>query len=441
MRKRYLYLPLTIIISYFLSISISSCEKASIVIGTDFIANTPTNIAYVDTLTTQISTVYVDSFITSAPAALLIGDYTDAYFGVVSSRSFMQFGLPASSTIIPSGSIYDSTEIILRFNNKYYYGDTSKPFTINVNQLADPITLQPNQPVFYNIDSFSYNPATIVLGSTQLPNIRPAVIDTLSITLNGDSTGKDLFNKFVTGAPEIQNNPAFLNYFKGLAISGSGSNSMVGAFKDSIEMRLHYHTPGGNNYTYLSFNMTNPINQFNNIRVNRTGTAIASLSATNKILPSSVTGNAGYLQYTTGSMVKISFPFLRNILTLPNFVKIIKAQLLVKPVKNSFSLTYALPPQLILAQTDITNAIGTTIPGTGNLYIDQLQGFGTSYTYDLTRYFQQLIQIPDDNNVYGYGLLLLPPNETAILNRLVVGDIRQSQNYATEVQIYYAAVQ
>jgi hypothetical protein len=445
MRKRYLYLTLTIILSYLLSISITSCEKATINLGSDFVTNSPTTLVYVDSLTTHISTVYVDSFVTSAPVALLIGNYVDPFFGAVSCRSFMQVGLPITGpTSIPPGSVYDSTEVVLKFNKTYCYGDTTKPYTITVNQLASPVTLPPIQTFFYNKDSLAYNPIPIVLGSTQLSGVRPSIIDTVAITLNGDSTGINLYNKYVTGAIEIQTSPQFLNYFKGLAISGNSSNSFVGGFNDTVEMRLHYHTPGiANTYTYLSFKMVNPVNEFNNITINRAGTAIAGLNATNRELPSSATGNAGYDQYTTGTMVKISFPYLRNLLELTNFVKIVKATLLVKPVRNSFSQIYPLPPQLTLAQTDANNGIGSDIPGgqTGNLFIDGLAGFGTAYTYDLTSYLQNLILIENNNNSDGYGLLLLPPDQTSILNRVVVGDIMQTQNYTTEVQIYYAAVQ
>jgi hypothetical protein len=66
---------------------------------------------------------------------------------------------------------------------------------------------------------------------------------------------------------------------------------------------------------------------------------------------------------------------------------------------------------------------------------------GTAYTYDLTAYLQNLMPLSGNNDSYGYGLLLLPPNQTSILNRIVVGDMTQPQNYTTEVQIYYAAVQ
>jgi len=373
---------------------------------------------------------------------LLIGNYTDPFFGAVSCRSFVQVGLATGT--IPTGSVYDSTEVVLRYNKTYCYGDTTKPYTITVNQLASPVALPPNQIYFYNKDSLAYNPTPAVLGSTQLPSLRPSVIDTLAITLNGDSTGINLFNQYVTGGVAVQNQPQFLNYFKGFAISGSNGNSFVGGFNDTVEMRLHYHTPGiANTYTYLSFKMVNPLNEFNNITVNRTGTAIAALSITNNVLPSSATGNAGYGQYITSSMVKISFPYLQNLQLLPNFVKIIKATLLVKPVRNSFSLIYPLPPQLVLAQTDANNGIGSDIPGgqTGNLFIDGLTGMGTAYTYDLTAYLQNLMPLSGNNDSYGYGLLLLPPNQTSILNRIVVGDMTQPQNYTTEVQIYYAAVQ
>lgn len=445
LRKRYLYLPLTIILSYLLSITTSSCEKATIILGSDFSPNTPTTLAFVDTSTVHISTVYVDSFITSEPSALLIGNYIDPLFGAISCRSFMQFGLPATPTMIPIGSVYDSTEIIVRFNKKYFYGDSTKPFTVRVNQLAAPITLQPSQPFFYNIDSCLYNPATAVLGSTTIYSLRPSVLDSISINLNGDSTGRDLFNKFVTGAPEIINEANFLNYFKGVAISGSSSNGMIGGFSDTVEMRLHYRAPGGSQYTYVSFNIYSPVTQFNNITVNRTGTAIAGLNSVTKELPSSATNNAGYDQFLTGSMVKLSFPYLRNLLLLPNFVKIVKAVLLIKPVPRTYQGIYVLPPQLQLAQTNSTNTIGAYLPGnpTGDLFIDYLNGTGTAYSYDITGYLQNLIAIPDnsDNAINGYGLLALAPTPTNVVNRIAIGDIQQTQNYSTQVQIYYAAVQ
>lgn len=435
MRKRYLYLSLTLFLSYLLSISVSSCEKATINIGSDFVTNSPTTLVYTDTVTTHIATIYVDSFVTSAPNTLLVGNYVDPEFGSVASRSFVQLGLPANA-IIPPGSVYDSIEIVLKFK-KSYYGDTTRPYTVTINQLSAPIVLPPTQSSFYNKDSCSYDPT--VLGSTQLPNIRPATLDTIAITLRGDSIGRDLFTKFTTGAPEIQNNGLFVNYFKGLMISGNSSNSLVTNLGDSVEMRLHYHTPGITaTYTYLAFDMINQPYEFNNIMINRTGSAIASLGPTNKELASSSTGNAGYGQYVTGSMVKISFPYLRNVLQLPNYIKIVKAILLVKPVKNSFSQLYQLPTEMTLSATDGLNQIGQLV-SEGSLFTDGLTGSGTGYTYDVTNYLLQQIQVPDNSS--NYGLLLLPTNETQVFNRIVVGDARQPLNYTTEVQIYYAAVQ
>ncbi|MEO5890750.1 MAG: DUF4270 family protein [Ferruginibacter sp.] len=435
---RYLICMLLAMAACFL---LNSCKKVDVDLGTDFVDNSTTNLVLVDSTTVEISTIYVDSFVTSGTGSVLVGKYKDPAFGNIGSTSFVQLGVPTGFTI-PNGAIFDSLELILSLN-KTFYGDTLSPYTITVHQLTTPVKLPGEQYAFYNVNKVDYNSAA--LGSTSLM-LRPGSMDTISIPMSR-SLGKELFDKMFNSDAIVTNNDLFIEYFKGLALASGSSNNLMMGFKDTMILRLHYRDPGVvTTDAHVDFPINNASNQFNNISTDRTGTAIAALGPSNRQIFSSQSQNAGFSQYISGAMVKIRFPYLRDLLTLSNFVKLIRADLVVKPVRNSFT-DYALPPLLRLSQTDQYNVLGTDLSAYssaeaataiqyGNLSIDNLYGTQTAYTYDITTYLQAQIARTDINK---NGLLLLPPNPTQIFNRVLVGD-KLNKESQSEVKIYYATV-
>lgn len=430
------------ILSLLYCVTMLSCKKVTVDLGSDFVDNSTTNIAYVDSLTLEISTNYVDSFATSATGAILAGNFSDPMVGRIAATSFIQLGTPAAFSI-PNGAIFDSLEVILKFN-KNYYGDTLTPYTVAIHQLNVPIKLAGEQSEFYNTNSVAYN--TTALGHTQLL-IRPAVTDTISVKLAA-SMGQELFNKMVSSDDQVLNLTQFTDYFRGLAITGDASNNLLMAFKDSMTMRLHYRNPGViNTDATIDFSINTNTNQFNHITNDRKGTPLASLGAGNKQLLSAQTQNAVYGQYLGGAMIKIRFPYLTNLLQLNDFVKIIRADLILKPEKNSFTGYYTLPPSLRLATTDQFNypltdltayssSTGSTSVQYGDLVIDKLYGTETAYTYDITNYLLDEIAKTDINK---NGLLLLPPDPTQSFSRVIIGDGLNSGG-KSQVKIYYATV-
>ncbi len=438
------FIPVSIIL-LILAAAVNSCVKNSIDLGENFVSNSITQINYVDTSTIEMSTVYIDSFVTSGNGTLFTGFYKDPQFGEVNAESYARFDLPPSFNI-PDGATFDSIEVILK-PKKGYYGDTTVPYSIAVSQLSSSISFPQNQFVFYNINNWPYNADSWAAKSFYY---MPASTDTISIRLP-DAVGQDLFYKLYTHAGEVSSNPLFNDYFKGLAFtpSGTGNKLMIG-FNDSVTMRLHYKEPAViNQEVYLDFKIS-PLNYgFSHITIDRSGTPIASLSPYNDQIFSNQTGNVSFSQFITASMVKIRFPYLRSLLNLPNFVKIISAQLVVKPVANSYLYPFPLPPLLQLAMTDQYNQPGapllnpTTstsqapVPQYGNLFIDDLYGTGTQYIYDVTSYLQALIQIQQNNQ---NGLLAIPPNPGTIFNRVVIGDGKNLPNQ-TKLRVYYASVQ
>jgi hypothetical protein len=441
-RPRYVTIFLLPACLLFTAFFISSCEKQDITFGSGFIDNTITNLVLVDTVTVDVATVYVDSFVTSSTHAILAGKYQDEKFGTIASQSFVQLGLPANTTYdIPNGSVFDSLEIILKLD-KSFYGDTLVPYKLAVHQLSQQLAYSTAQYSFFNNNSWPYS--NTILGSSEMV-IAPSTRDTLAIKLS-PALGQELFDKLQNKTVEVQTVDQFVNYFKGLAFVGGAGNNCIIGFKDSLTMRLHYKKPGVfSENAVIDFGINQINYQFNNITTDRSGTAIATLGPSNKQLASSATGNAGYSQYISGAVTRLSFPYLKNIYQLPDFLKIVKAELEIKPVQNSFLNYYGLPPTLRLSATDQTNLLGTdltTIIGSsavvqyGNLYIDNLYGTSTGYTYDITSYLQALLPNTEASK---NGLLVLPPNATVIFNRLLIANAANGAN-KTQVKIYYAAV-
>jgi len=437
--QKNIYKPVAVIL---MSCSVFiSCKKAGIQFGSSFLDNTHTQIVQVDTLTVDASTVSVDSFITNDLATGLTGSYNDPYFGVVTAKSFMEIGPPAYSDTFQN-TVFDSLELVL-FLNKSYYGDTSKPVTVNIYRLSENIKYASSTSL-YNNSSFSYYSNAIGEKTFML---RPNVDDSISIPLSED-IGAAWMSMLASGDIRIKTDADFENYFKGICIASSGGDAVFG-FKDSISVRLHFKQkelyPAGK---HVDFTLLNRPYQFNNISINRTGTAINNIGTSVKEISSAETNNTAYIQYITGTMAKLRFPYLKDVLQLPGYTGIISAELRVKPVKASFNNLYPLPDALRLVTTDSHNEFGVNITSTdatgvsvvqsGSLQIDELYGISTWYSYDVTAYIKDLLSVTQNNK---YGLLVCPMSEemAIVFNRALIGSSKNSSG--AQLIIYYLSVQ
>lgn len=418
---------------------IVSCDKAYVGFGSDFIDESATNVVYFDTATVDVSSVYVDSFSTTSNSSLFCGDVVDPDFGAIKANSFFSLDVPPATTI-PSGSVYDSAQLILNLNGKYY-GDTTSVYSIQAHKLDQELNFPSGQTAFYNTSSVAYSAA--VSGSVQRV-VSPNASDTIALKID-NAIGQDLFNKLASYAPQISGVDLFSDYFKGLAITGDGTNKLILGFDDTIRLRIFYDVPGVfTTRQYIDFGIYRNSKQFYNVLVNRSGTALAGISNSNRQIPSSLTGNKSYGQYITGSLIKIRFPYLRNLLQVPDYVKILKAELVVRPDRNSFNNIYGLPSIAYLADVDQNNTIGNYLSATnsaggteiqnGNLYVDHVYGLETAYTFDVTTYIQQQIEVSQNNS---NGLVLLP-SEFTIFDRFVIGNGQNSQN-KIELKLYYVS--
>jgi hypothetical protein len=73
--------------------------------------------------------------------------------------------------------------------------------------------------------------------------------------------------------------------------------------------------------------------------------------------------------------------------------------------------------------------------GTATLFVDNIFGENTGYTFDITSFLQQQIRL---NAVQQDGLLIYAPSASAF-NRIITGD-RDAGKSRIQVKIYYVVV-
>ncbi|MDR3713013.1 MAG: DUF4270 family protein [Puia sp.] len=435
------------------------CQKEpTITFGNSFVQNNSNAlVVVVDTLSVNLSTVLVDSIASAGTGTALVGSYLDNQFGVVNSKSFFQVA-PASIPALTINSDYDSIALIMRINHNYY-GDTTRPVSYKVNQLTSQILLPYLQSTFFTNSSFPVDPT--MLGSVSNLVVTPTAgytslfeNDTIRIKMS-DALGQRLFTMLRNQSDTVKINSTFLQFFKGLCVSSLDPNpSALYGFKDSMVMRIYYHEPTlVTTNKFADFQLSNKAYQFNSITTDRTATPLNNLVLPVQPVqappetPSTATGNNAYLQPLTGLKIKMTFPYLSTILLRPDYLSILRAQLIVKPKIGTYNNTnYRLPPVLELYVTDQNNLIGSplTLNGsaqTGNLSIDYLNPGNTFYTYDLSAYIQQQAGLTGTVNLDGLFLNMPAPANDTSLNRMVLPDRFQAsvENRVT-LKVYYISL-
>lgn len=421
------------------------CKKADIEFGEQFIDAGYTNVIVVDTLTPIISTIFRDSIATSQSSSVLIGSYKDPYFGKVTANSFFVLSSPSTSPDFHISAAYDSLVLQMRGDSSFY-GDTSVLQHFNVNRLTSMIELPEGLSYLYNTSNFPAE--STPLGSANVL-IHPSLKDSVKIKIT-DILGHELWGLIQNKALQVATATDFEHYFNGIKISAENANAAILGFSDSITMRLFYHE--SNPYLtqkYIDFTLTARNRQFNQISVDHTGTPLNVPVPDSKEIPSDATAHAAFTQSLTNVFMKVTFPSLRSLLQRSDYVKIIKAELTVPPLKSSYDLLYMPPPQLQAAVTTSINnnlggllvangATGSQSAQTGSLIVDWLYGENTYYSYDLTAYLQQQIALSGDTH---NGLIFLPasPGYGNRFNRLVVGD-NQNAKGNIKLKVYYVSV-
>lgn len=421
--------PLLLLVLLIASI-LYSCTRNTIEFGT-IPENGYTNLVYNDTISVKFSTVMEDSFATSGDTSFLIGRYHDPYLGTVSAKVFFQMTVPSSIPDIPTSAKFDSLTFIIRPND-YYYGDTGKIQTIYINELANTISHSYNNKL-YNTSTVAVKPSS--LGSKAIL-FKPKGSDSIVIRLN-DSKGAELYSKLQQRSTDVTTESDFLNYFRGISIAVADNDTTavygLSGSAGAIVMRVHYHTtiPYPEDH-YIDFTSLANNLAFNQRLTNRSGTGLVPGTTGITEILSEKTNGLSFMQQGNGLYLKTIFPSLRTILGNTDIVKLLKAELIIRPAYLSFDNNkYLLPSQVYLTQTDESNIAGNTVlDSTGaqlyaNPVIDNVYGENNYYRFNVTPYINQMLFTPGSEDA-GFLLMHDSPVTTVNIDRLIVNATSQN---------------
>jgi hypothetical protein len=371
-------------VSLLLSLFIASCSKEA-----DYISSIPASenpyLLATDTFSATATIYRPDSIVTSGKSKLLMGRHKGDVFGTIACTPYFRLNVPTDMPSFASNSYFDSIVLILRVSNMWY-GDTNAAIGINVFRLSENI--ETVNTAMYSHEGFQTYPD--MLGS-KTTVIKPAVDDSINIKLSA-TLGKELFDLCKSGSSYTSNNENFQDYFKGLSIVPSANSNIIYAFANAdsaIQVRIFYHEDNGRSESrQFNFGIDNSLYSFYHMDINRAGTSIAALDQSSSIAAGSMILN----QEITGIRTRINFPYLKELLKTGNTVKVISAQMEVKPVFARYTVLYQLPPTLNLYYYQTSGALygpvtypgSTSDPQTGDLYVDVNFGKETSWKFDVT---------------------------------------------------------
>jgi hypothetical protein len=429
------------------ALTVLSCgtdsDSGEFVVGSDYLALN-NKVVLIDTVTVEMSTINFDSLVTSNQSRILVGNYEDPLYGKVKSNSYFQLATDSYS-LINSGSdtettnyVFDSISMILKYDN-YYYGDTTKVQTFDIHRLTQKVKPNTDDNNFYNNSALSYSEESL---GTISYKPRPLEKDSINIKMSS-AFGADLFQKLKKR--EITNFDNFNEYLKGLVLVPSTSNSasVVGFHVSTSKVRLYYskYQADTEETPYiLDFTISDATKQFNNISLDKTGTLIQNLPVSSSKLSSLLTDHQGYIQSGTGVACRVDFPNIKQLKYLSDKGAIVDAQLILKPVNNTYSENYPLADSLKIYVGDnlnrisnsLVNSAGTAVFGILNKKSDEFNE-NVGYVVSVGNFLQKEMLKSSDSRS---SLILTLPGISKSVNRIVLGDQKHLNN-KIQLKIYY----
>jgi hypothetical protein len=425
-----------IILSFFVFgiILIGSCTKTNeFTIGKDFVES-QTRLQVIDTFRVDLSTVLLDSVVTSSKNIAYVGQYEDNIFGSINCNSYFDLAYESFSELDVK-AVYDSSAFILQYTD-YNYGDTTAMMSISIHRLTENIVPY-DKSYLFNASSFHYEPQ--VTGTVSFYPVPHSSDTAVSIPVN--SLGEELFNLIRDKDEKISTQEWFTDYLKGFVLtSGTTNNKALLGFKASSELlvlKIYYHLDKEEpEKKEITIKMGEATHQFNNVKYDLTNTSLYNIKMEKNEIPSTETGNKVFMQGLIGLIPKLRFPSLQDILAADRW-KILKAELIIEPVQFSYDV-FSLPDSLYIYKADKENR--RTIlndddskPMIASFEFDKYLPENNRYTFNITSYINQELY---DAYVDSQNGLMIGLNENKLessFERLLV----EGKHPPVKLRIYY----
>ncbi|MEM6766195.1 MAG: DUF4270 family protein [Bacteroidota bacterium] len=430
-------------------------EEPSWDLGTDFVTGSA-RVILIDSLPLTASTVFLDSVVTSGTGQLLVGSFSDELLGAVSSQSYFTVGYDLNLDPDPT-YVIDSMVLLLQYSG-YFEGDTSVAQTFSLHRVQEDI--EPDQEddfgQLYNVSSFDIDPVPLTEKVIRpFPTLDQEMRIPLPITL-----AEEWFQILLSENEEVESTQDFLDVYPGFLLSSTetGEGSLIGFSAEeflgdtettsgdntsSPVIRLYYREISSTSIerTY-DFRLTNANRQFNHIQVDRTGSYLPAGTQQEEDISSSLTERQVFLQAGIGLLPKIQIPNLESILEIGEGV-VLNADLVIEPVKGTYSNRDPLPTNLVLYQTDRNNRIGALLPDpfTGSsvlsqLSVDYLYQEESEYRFPITDYIIDILstdEFQDNSLLIGFSSSVF----NSSVNSVVLGGPK-NKAHQMKLEIYYS---
>jgi hypothetical protein len=431
-----------------LSLFFGSCSSDDFNVG-GYLVTSPITAGVLDTVTIRVSNLVASDSVVALGGGFgrggtgFSGMYIDPQIGAVQAHSYIEFSR-TSDRETDRYARFDSVTLVLRPNGNYY-GDTLKRASFKVARLLKSIE-RSDEGYLFSTDTVP----TDVPFSEKRAKIKVKDIQNNEFEIRlDDDFGKELFQGVLSDNDDFKGEQ-YQKVFPGLSVgAGAGSDCVLGLnLQDTACMvRIYYHVNVTHKEEKTMTFKANPHNSFYNMTGDRSKLRDPFINAKSDPVPSAKTDNKGYITSGYSPMyVRLEFPYLNEILWLGQIVKIQKATLYVRPVRNTFD-TIPLPPKLNIyyfdptSNTVLSDAIrppsmggSNTGPQQGNLpenYQDIQSPDFPQYVFDVTDFIaSQLGQV--GYNKWALSLAIPTDARENTLQRLVFGD--QQYEYKNESQ-------
>ena len=421
-------------------ITICACNNNLTTIGQDMIDNGSV-IELKKYSIDKISTIKQDSFPTSTGSS--VSALSEIFMGQLNDEQYS-----GKTVVIPTFQICPSTYPNISnyatldsvtFNIGYsghIWGDTANISvqSLKLCQLKELPTLDEEKD-----HKICYNNHAIPEISRELATLnfipRTGNLTDLYFKLDNDGFGKELFEKLMYADDDILAHLPwdFINYFKGLCIlPGENNNFIMGINTGSSEtyMKFYYRV----NETQYTFTL--PITQKEYQYYNIQNTPLESLSSLKRQTDEVSfydNNEIAIAQGMSGYIIKIILPHPE---TYQKYKTIVKAELELKP-RIYYDDKIGYPSSLIAYRSDNENQIkgylynSTSSQVVGYLNYNQFDISASTYTFDLTEYYQNLSNLAPSQDGDDIEVLLSVPSMNSSYDRVVVDRI-------PTLKIYYA---
>lgn len=396
-----------------------SCDEDASEIGSDFFDGGSLIMSAVDTITLKVSTVKFDSIPTSDATRLLIGYHEDQDLGIMSAVPHFEISPNYAFSIDEAYTQYSRAELRLT-QDQYSFYDTAQTVTFSVHQLTQSMDPFPGSgsTYLYSTSKRTYDPTPM---GTVTFKPRPNSKDTVIVSLT-EAFGRDIISLAQNAAPEVATTTEFIHHFKGLVLIPSAVSGPIIGLSTTAEVRVYYTdksvTPTVERKLVLS---TNSNLKFNQINSDRTGKKVDALTTQRYSLGSTATDHKSYIQCGTSMGLRVSVPYLRDILIDNPGLTVVNALLKFYPTRDSRGTNVTMPTNLTMTAVDFQNTLYETLSQTALLYPDYYLDRDTRYEVDITTYVKSQLATEAFND----NALIFTPDDATLrntLDRLYLGD-------------------